>query len=125
MVTRTCRGTITITGGFIAKTPRIVNRKGKLLAEGPRDEDGRLLATGGRPRIFDDEAKKAELIAELRPVILRRQAELGRRPLRGDKIVLQFARSLVAWLDPKPSDYTITKQLIDPALQEFKPKRRS
>jgi hypothetical protein len=110
-------------GTLIVKMPRIRNRKGQLLAEGPRDEDGRLLATGGRPPIFDDAAKKAELIAKLRPFILRRQAELGRRPPRDDKMVLRFARNLVAWLDPKPSDDTIIRQLIDPVLQELRPKR--
>jgi hypothetical protein len=79
---------------------------------------------GGRPRNFDDDATKTELMAKLEPCILKRQAELGRPPYRKDDKVLRTARGLVQDKGLESSDDIIIKQLIIPVLRKFKPKRR-
>jgi hypothetical protein len=91
-----------------------------------RDPHGRLLADkggGGRPRNFDA-GTADDMTAKLEPYLLKRKAELGRWPYREDREVLGFVRRLVRAAGLQSSDDIITKQIIDPALQKLKPRRR-
>jgi len=109
-------------GKLISELPRIVNRKGELLGEGPRDEDGRILHVkrgGGRSRNFDDE-QKADLITRLEPHVLKRRGELGRLPFREDEVIKNIARRLVNAKGLESSDDVIRRQIIDPVLQKLR-----
>jgi hypothetical protein len=105
-----------------AKGKFIVKRRQPL----HRDLHGRLLADkggGGRPSNFgDDDA--TSMAAKLEPYLLKRKAEIGRLPYRKDEEVLRYARRLVRAAGLQSSDDIITKQIIDPALQKLKPRRR-